>query len=175
VLLARGRRTEVIDPSELLALADRTEELAAQAPALSVAAQIALADEDHDAAVERLERFESLTADIAPEYRAVDLANTVRMAIAVDRLDLAERLLPAEEPSTKRDRLRVHVSRAALGEATGDPDAAVAYAEVAERLREYGDVYEELLALEGRLRLIEDDLARARVSELADRLGLGSR
>jgi class 3 adenylate cyclase/tetratricopeptide (TPR) repeat protein len=175
VLIARGRLDEVVDPRALLEAADRTQEVAAQAPALSVGSTIALARGERDLAVERLERFEALTADVAPEYRAVDLATVVRLAIAVDRIDLAERLLPEHEPETMRDRLRVTVARAALAEATGDPDAAVAYAELAMRLRAYGDPFEELLALEGRLRLTDDDDAIARAAVLRERLSIPPR
>jgi tetratricopeptide (TPR) repeat protein len=174
VLIARGRLDEVIDPDELLEMADRTQEVAAQAPALSVAASLAFIRGDRKRVIELLERFESLTEDVAPEYRAVDLANVVRTAIAVKRVDIAERIMPSNEPKTLRDALRLAVARAALAEAHGDPGAADGYRVLAGRLREYGDAFEEAVALASRLRLVDDQVARERLHALSARLGLGS-
>jgi class 3 adenylate cyclase/tetratricopeptide (TPR) repeat protein len=172
VLLARGRRDEVEDAGAVLALAERTEELAAQAPALSAAAAVAFADGDVDLAVERLEAFASRTEGVAPEYRHLDLLRTVRLSIAAGRRDLAEGLVASSEPSAMRDRLRVDAARAMLAEADGDPDAATAYGEVAERLRTYGDPFEEAMALLGRARLAGDEDARSRGEALLAGLGV---
>jgi class 3 adenylate cyclase/tetratricopeptide (TPR) repeat protein len=173
ILIARGRLDEVIDPDQLVDMADRTQEVAAQAPALSVAASIALTRGDRGRVIELLERFESLTEDVAPEYRAVDLANVVRMAIAVDRVDLAERMMPSDEPKTERDALRLEVARAALADAHGQADAADGYRVIATRLREYGDAFEESVALASRLRLVDDHAGRERLHAISERLGLG--
>jgi ATP/maltotriose-dependent transcriptional regulator MalT len=172
VALARGRRDEVDDPRAVLALAERTEELAAQAPAYAAASAIAFADGDVELAIERLEAFATLTEGVAPEYRHLDLLRTVRLSIAAGRRDLAERLIASSDPSAMRDRLRVDAARAMLAEADGEADAATAYGEVAERFRTYGDPFEEAMALLGRSRLAGDEGARERAEALLARLGV---
>jgi tetratricopeptide (TPR) repeat protein len=172
VLLARGERSEMADPNELISLADRIEELHALSPALVFAAAAALADGEVERAVSRLESFESVTDGVAPEYRAVELARVVRLCLAAGRPELAERLADAPEPIVLRDRLRFDAARAMIIEARGEPHAADAYARIAERLHEYGDPYEEAMALLGQARLTgaEEPLGRARA--LLDGLGV---
>jgi hypothetical protein len=114
VLLDRGRRPEVIDPRELVALAERTHELAAQAPALVAAARIAHLDGDDERATRWLETFETLTDDVAPEYRTAELVRAVDLAIALDRADVAERLVASIHPTVDRDRRRLERASAAL-------------------------------------------------------------
>jgi class 3 adenylate cyclase/tetratricopeptide (TPR) repeat protein len=170
VLLARGRRSEVADPDELVRDAERTHELSALAPSLVAAASIAIADGELEEAVARLEAFESVTAGVAPEYRAVELARAVRLCLVAGRPDVAERLAASAEPRVLRDQLRLDVARAMLAEAHGDPEAAAAYASVAERLRTYGDPFEEANALLGHARLAGEEQPRALV--LLARLGV---
>jgi class 3 adenylate cyclase/tetratricopeptide (TPR) repeat protein len=117
VLLDQGRRADVIDPRELVALAERSHELAAQAPALVAAARVAYLDGDDDRAVRWLEAFETLTDDVAPEYRTAELVRAVDLAIALDRADLAERLLASIHPTVERDRRRLERATAALADA----------------------------------------------------------
>jgi hypothetical protein len=114
VLLDQGRRPEVIDPEELVAMAERTNELAAQAPALIAASTIAHADGDDERTVRWLERFETLTDDVAPEYRMAELVRAVLLAIDVQRHDLAERLVTSTRPKVERDRKRVRIARTRL-------------------------------------------------------------
>jgi class 3 adenylate cyclase len=172
VLLARGRRSEVVDAGELVALAERIEELHALAPALVAAAAIALADGDVERAAELLETFESLTEGVAPEYRAVELARAVRLSLAAGRPDIAERLVEADGLDVLRDGLRRDAARAMLAEALGDPQSAESYATVAERLRTYGDPFEEAMALLGQARLTGAAEPQARARELLERLGV---
>jgi tetratricopeptide (TPR) repeat protein len=170
VLLARGRRSEVPDPDELVRDAERTQEVAAHAPSLAAAAAIALADGKTEQAVTRLEEFASVTDDVAPEYRAIELVRAVRQCLACERLDLADRFVASVGPSALRDGLRLDVARAMLAESRGEPEAAATYARVAARLRAYGDPYEEAMALLGQARLSGAEQPRERARVLLERL-----
>ena len=117
VLLDLGRRADVIDPDALLALAERTHEVAAQAPALIAAASVAHLDGDDARATAWLERFETLTDDVAPEYRAAELVRAVDLAIALGRVEVAERLVASMHPTVDRDRRSLERASAALAEA----------------------------------------------------------
>jgi hypothetical protein len=172
VLLAQGRRSEVADADELVSLAERIQELHALSPALVAAAAIALADGDRGRAASRLESFESVTEGVAPEYRAVELVRAVRLCLEADRCDIAERLVTAPDPLVLRDRLRLDAAKAMVAESRGDPEAAEAYARAAELLGEYGDPYEEAMALLGRARLTGADEPRAQAHALLDGLGV---
>ena len=172
VLLARGRREDVVDPDELVELAERIQELHAVAPALVAAAAIALADGDLEAVGRRLEAFEAATEGVASEYRAAQLARAVRLSLAVDRLDLAERLAGATEPSVRRDRLLHDAARAMLAEARTEPAAAEMYAAVAEDLGAFGDRFEEAMALLGHARLTGSEGSRTRAREILEGLGV---
>jgi hypothetical protein len=121
VLLDQGRRSEAIDPEELVAMAERTHELAAQAPALIAAATIAHLDGDDARATAWLEAFETLTDDVAPEYRMADLVRAVQLAVALDRPETAERLIASTHPTVDRDRRRLETASAILAEALARP------------------------------------------------------
>jgi class 3 adenylate cyclase len=172
VLLARGRRDQVLDGDELVEAAERIQELHALAPALVAAAAIALADGDPDVAGRRLAAFDATTEGVAPEYRASQIARAVRLCLAVGMTDLAERLAAGAEPSVLRDRLLVDAARAMLAEARGGPRAADMYAEVANRLRAFGDPYEEAMALLGHARLTGSEGSLVRARTLLEGLGV---
>jgi len=172
VLLARGRRSDVADADELVLVAEGTQELAAHAPALVAAAAVAVADGAFERAAARLEAFASLTEGVAPEYRAVELVRAVRLCLESGRTDIAERLVSPGDPKVLRDRLRLETADAMVAEARGEPGVAEAYARVAERLRTYGDPFEEAMALLGHARLTGDEGSRKRARELLDRLGV---
>jgi hypothetical protein len=174
VLLARGRRSEVADPDELARDAERTQELSAHAPALVAAAAIALADGRAEQAMAWLEAFESVTEDVAPEYRAVELVRAVRLCIGAGRPEIAERLVASVEPRVLRDRLRLEAAEAMLAEARGEPEAAEAHERVADRLRTYGDPYEEAMALLGQARLTFAERPRERAHAVLERLQVRS-
>jgi class 3 adenylate cyclase/tetratricopeptide (TPR) repeat protein len=172
VLLARGRRADVVDPDELVGLAERIQELHALAPALVAAAAVELADGDAPAAARRLAAFEMATEGVAPEYRDAQMARAVRLSLAADRVDIGERLAGSARPSVLRDRLLLDASRAMLAEERGEPDAADAYAAVAERLRAFGDPFEEAMALRGHARLTGSVVSSSRARELLRNLGI---
>jgi hypothetical protein len=86
--------------------------------------------------------------------------------------DLAERLAAGAEPSVLRDRLLVDAARAMLAEARGGPRAADMYAEVANRLRAFGDPYEEAMALLGHARLTGSEGSLVRARTLLEGLGV---
>jgi class 3 adenylate cyclase/tetratricopeptide (TPR) repeat protein len=174
VLLARGRRPEVADPDELVRDAERTQELSALAPSLVAAASISLADGRAEQAVAWLEAFESVTEDVAPEYRAVELVRAVRLCIGAGRPEIAERLVASVEPRVLRDRLRLEAAEAMLAEARGEPEAAEAHERVADRLRTYGDPYEEAMALLGQARLTFAERPRERAHAVLERLQVRS-
>ncbi len=136
VLLARGRRSEVVDPDELVRDAERTQEMSALAPSLVAAAAIALADGDVERAVGWLEAFASVTEGVAPEYRAVELARAVRLGLA-GRTSGPRRAPHASDEPRGRCATGFGSTRrgAMLAEARGEPDAADAFARVAMRLR----------------------------------------
>ena len=98
----------------------------------------------------RSSRSSRVTEGVAPEYRAVELARAVRLCLAAGRSGHRRAPGASDEPLVLRDRLRRDAARAMLAEARGDPDAAESYARVAERLRAYGDPFEEAMALLGR-------------------------
>jgi hypothetical protein len=160
------------DATELLTVAERTDEVAALGPALVVAAAIALADGDAAEAVGHLERFEAVTEGVAPEYRAVERGRAVRSCLSCGRPDLAERLIAGPEPLVLRDRMHLDVARAMLAEARGEPDVGARYAELAERLQGYGDPFEEAMALLGLARTAGDAAARGRAHAILERLGV---
>jgi hypothetical protein len=172
VLLARGRRSDVVDPEAIVRDAERLLDVAAHAPALVAAAAVASADGEAERAVAWLEAFESVTTDVAPEYRAIELVRAVRLCIASGRPDVAERLVASVSPRLVRDGLRLDAATAMLAEAGSEPEAAAAYARVAERLHAYGDPYEEAMALLGQARLTHAEPPRERARVLLERLGV---
>ena len=173
ISLARGASEGVSSADELVEAAGTVEELHALAPALVTAAQIALGDGDAERAASLIERFDAATEGVATEYRAADIARAVRTAVDAGRLDLAERLLAGIEPRVPRDEVRVRAARAIVAEARKD-DAAAAYADAADALRGYGDVYEEALALDAHARLTGDEGSRERARELFASLGVSA-
>jgi hypothetical protein len=96
----------------------------------------------------------------------------VRLCLESARPDIAERLVSPGDPKVLRDRLRLETAQAMVAEVRGEPGAAEAYARVAERLRTYGDPFEEAMALLGHARLTGDEGSRMRARELLDRLGV---
>jgi hypothetical protein len=92
--------------------------------------------------------------------------------LAAGRVELAERFVAAAEPLVLRDRLRLEAARAMASEARADPAAAETYSRLANRLREYGEPYEESMALLGLARLTGAEEPRARARALLDALGV---
>jgi hypothetical protein len=63
---------------------------------------------------------------------------------------------------------------AMLAEAHGDPEVAQTYANVAERLGDYGDPFEQATALLGQARLTGASAPRERATTLLEGLGVRS-
>jgi hypothetical protein len=142
------------------------EEAQVLVPSLTVAAVLAAADGRADDAIRHLEEFERVTRDVAPEYRAYDLADAVRACVRAGDLALADTIVAGSTTHVLRERLQLGSAQAAIAEAR-DGCAADAYRELAGDWRRYGHVYEEALALTGLIRCLERE---GRGAEGADRV-----
>jgi len=183
ISLLRGRRAESHDPAALVELARRLEELPALAPALVVAAELAVADGSMAGAAGYLLEFEEATADVAAQYREAHLAAVARVAVAVGEAEMAriERMLAASQGLVLRDRLNVASVRAIVAEHRGDLAAAAElYRAAAEGWRSFGNPLEEAEALLGLARCVGDDsaadakLARERAAKIMSGLGINA-
>jgi class 3 adenylate cyclase/tetratricopeptide (TPR) repeat protein len=106
----------------------------------------------------------------SPLYPA-NLAAMVRIAVDIDDLDLAERLMQNLEPRSPYAAHALAAANAIVTEARGDPSAAaVAYADAAERWQGFGHVPERAFALLGEGRCLAalgrhlDAMERLRIS-----------
>ncbi len=153
IAVGRGRPDDAIDPGVLLDLARKLEEPQAVGPALSVAAQVAVAAGRPLEALPHVEEFERVTRDVSPEYRALELGDVVWCAVAAGNLDLADVLVAGSTCRARREVLQLRKATAAIAEARGE-DAVLAYGELAEGWRGYGNPHEEALALAGRVRCL---------------------
>lgn len=149
----RGRPHEAGDPQELVDLAEPLEEMQVLAPALVVAAQLTLAEKDHERTTGYLERFAAVTKDVAETYRESLLAPVARIAVAVGRADLAADLVEMSGGRTPREDLNVRTAAAIVAEVRGDADSAArGSAEVADGWRAFGNPFELAMAILGRAR-----------------------
>jgi tetratricopeptide (TPR) repeat protein len=173
IMLRRGQAGAVDDPAKVVALAEGSHELQALTPALSFAAQHALAAGDPAAAAAAIERLTELTTDTDAVYRAGEGATIARLAIAMGDVDRAERFVePLRDLHVMRHRLYTDAARAAIAEAKGVPGAADGYRDVARRWHEYGHPWEEAHALLGLGRTGGDPAATRRAIDLLERLGV---
>jgi tetratricopeptide (TPR) repeat protein len=173
IALLRGRREDAESAEALLAAARPLEELQAVVPALVVSAEIAFADGKSSDAVDLLEEFAEITRDVAAQYRGAYLAAVARLAVRAGALPLAERLVEESRGVVRKDLLNVSSARAVVAEATGDPAAAVLYAEAADGWRTFGDPLEEAEALFGVARCSPDgEKERRRAERLLAKLGV---
>jgi hypothetical protein len=101
------------------------------------------------------------------------LVRAVRLSLAAGRVDIGERLVASSDPLVLRDRMHHEAAVAMLAEAHGDPDVSEAYAKAAERLRDYGDPFEQATALLGQARLTGARAPRDRATTLLEGLGVG--
>jgi len=141
--LLQGRKDEADPPGELVALARQVEELHALAPALAVAAELAVAEEDATNAAAFVEEFDGVTRDAAPQYRESHLAGVARTCVRIGRDDLVRSMLTRSRGLVRRDRLNVLSATAVLDDAV-DTAAAAAGGWAA-----FGSPYEEAMALLG--------------------------
>jgi class 3 adenylate cyclase/tetratricopeptide (TPR) repeat protein len=145
VNLRRGDVTEATAlAEEFLPKARRLEFAEYQAPALMIAAEAARARSDLAATSELIHEFASATEQ-NHDYRALFIPVAARVMVAVGDVDAAERLIPQDaEALTTRHRIGVRTARAVIAEGRRElDDAARAYAEAADRWRDYGFVLEE--------------------------------
>jgi class 3 adenylate cyclase/tetratricopeptide (TPR) repeat protein len=161
VLVLRGRRDEVSDAAEILELAEPLGELQVLAPALMVAAQLALADHEPQRSVGHLKRFAETTRQVAETYRESLLGQVARIGIAVGEADLVADLVAISGGRTPREDLNVRGAAATVAEARREFDVAEhGHADVAEGWRSYGNPFELAMSLLGRARCA-DQLGRA--------------
>jgi hypothetical protein len=170
----RGRSDEADDPAELLALARPVGELHVLAPALHVAARLLLDAGRPVEALELLREFALVTRGVAPEYRESQLAAVTRECLRAGDPGLAEEMIGESVGASRRDRLNAASARAAVAEASADPEVARAgYADAAAQWAAYGNPLEEAEALAGLARCDPSAAdAGARAHELRTQLGM---
>jgi class 3 adenylate cyclase/tetratricopeptide (TPR) repeat protein len=149
------------------------------APALAIAAEVALATGDRDLSRSLVHEFEEATA-ANPEYWRIFLPVAVRVLVAAGAVEEASRILAAGfDPNSRRLRLSMTTASAVVEEARGELEAAERdYREVAGRWAEYGFTLEEARTRTGLARCLiglgrhdeaSPEMARAR--ELLEPLG----
>jgi class 3 adenylate cyclase/tetratricopeptide (TPR) repeat protein len=154
LLLARGERDVLDDPAELIGPARRTGEQQVLALASTVAARIALARGDRAAARAFVVEFEEATRGLVATYRATNATSAVRVCADLGDADLARRI-GEFDVTTPLERLYADATHAMVFEMDGDTErAASRYANVQERWRVYGCVFEGAAAALGRGRCL---------------------
>jgi hypothetical protein len=143
------------------------------APALVVAAQVAVERDDRVRALGLLRDFAERTED-APSFRCHYLPDALRAAVALGEIALAESLVPdAAVATTNRHRLALLAAGAILAEARGERGAAGMYGEAAGAWADHGNVVEQTLLLAaaarclasaGEERAAEETMGRARAA-----------
>ena len=135
---------------ELVATARESSEPQDYALVFTAAAQLLLAQGHRERASALLVELEQVVGTRAEPYYAAALPALVRTALVLRQPELAKLLVEDVEPRTPLFDHALRVCRAQLGEAAGDhAEAAVLYAEGAERWREFGNVPERAYALLG--------------------------
>jgi class 3 adenylate cyclase/tetratricopeptide (TPR) repeat protein len=178
IALLRGRQDDTDPPKELVALARQVEELHAMAPALAVAAELAAARGDSTNAAAFVEEFDRVTRDAAPQYRESRLAALARVCVKIGRVDLGQAMFDRSQGLVRRDRLNVLSAMNVLA-SRRHPLALLAQEEVAREWHEFGNPFEEGVALRGLARVLRvigeaggAEEARARADALLVPLGV---
>jgi tetratricopeptide (TPR) repeat protein len=150
ILVHRGRVAEALPLTErFLPRAREIGDLQVVVQALPVAALVAQADGQLDAAIRLVEEFERVTREGPGPYRAEPLPRLLRVCGDAGELSLAERLLEVEAHTIRHQHCLV-AARAILAEAHGDLEQASSwYAEAVERWSGYGALLEHGQALLG--------------------------
>ncbi len=119
VLAHRGKAAEAGPDAveEFLRLARQFKDLQTLAPALATAAAAAAGAGDTDRATALLEEYHAATRGRSGVYREAHLPELVQACVAIDRLDLAQRLLEGAEGIAPRQRHCVTSARALLAAA----------------------------------------------------------
>ncbi|MEM9038840.1 MAG: BTAD domain-containing putative transcriptional regulator [Actinomycetota bacterium] len=165
--LWRGDRSRA---RSLLTLANADEaraigDLQYVAPWLVGAAMGRFDDGDHGTALDLIDEMREITSD-NPRWRCSELQNAVRILVALDEIDLAERLVPAEPLRMTRSELVRRTSAALVSGARGDSHhAAASFRALADDWERFGNPLEASLALRGHARAVrllgDEDLARS--------------
>jgi class 3 adenylate cyclase/tetratricopeptide (TPR) repeat protein len=148
VLLWRGRVSEAaILEEEFLPRARDIADPQILVPALTVGASIEQRRGNSAEALRLIQDTEETTGEI-PRFRAQVVADAVRVAVSLDRIDLAGTLIEGSASDTRRDQHSVLTARAVVAEARGElQEAQTLYSEVARRWEEFGHLLERGLAL----------------------------
>jgi tetratricopeptide (TPR) repeat protein len=160
VLCWRGKvaaARELVD--RLLPVAREIDDLQALVPALVTAAVVDHAGGDLAAVRAAIDELDRVVRDRRGGhwYRAQSMADLARVAVAVDRLELARDLSDQAWPDAARRRHGALAARAVLAEAEGRLDAAAAlYDQAAEQWTAYGHLPERGHALLGAGRCLAD-------------------
>jgi class 3 adenylate cyclase/tetratricopeptide (TPR) repeat protein len=167
VLLLRGRVSEAAGlEEEFLPRARDIADPQILVPALAFGAVIEQRRGNRAEVLRLVQGIEESTSDI-PRFRAQVVAEAVRLAVSVDRIDLARSLIDGSASHTKRDEHSVLTARAAVAEAERKlEEAERLYREVATRWKEFGHALEHGLALLGAGRCLRE-LKKVRDAEAA--------
>jgi class 3 adenylate cyclase/tetratricopeptide (TPR) repeat protein len=155
LLSNRGEGAATAAAEQLCAIARKTQEPQSFAMAFLPSAQVMLAAGHSERAKALLEELDGTRGARGDPYYAALLPQLVRCALALGDPALASRLIAGFEPRTPLQQHALAACRAALAEAAGDyANAAIEYAEVATRWRQFGDVPELANALLGQGRCL---------------------
>jgi tetratricopeptide (TPR) repeat protein len=133
----------------LLSLATDLVDLQDLVPSLAIAAMAYAKLHEHAASQKLIKEFEQKTGDAA-NYRARYLPEVVRILVAVDEVEWADRLIPQTTPPLPRNQHAAVTATAIVAEARGEHARALAlHQDAADRWKRYGFVLEEGQALFG--------------------------
>jgi class 3 adenylate cyclase/tetratricopeptide (TPR) repeat protein len=149
-MIARGDRDSSPAEATWLVEAARESGAADQLVLGLAAAAAALVAVEPERACSLLAELEQAVGTRQTTYYARQLSSMLRTALAAGDGPLAERLASGLVPRHPLDEHALCAARAQLAETTGDPtEAAMLYAEAAERWREFGNLPETAYALLG--------------------------
>jgi class 3 adenylate cyclase/tetratricopeptide (TPR) repeat protein len=180
VLAHRGQRPpeDVIERS--LPLARQIGDLQVQAPVFVAAAIVEHARGNASLAIEHIRAFDEATSNGPTEYRELQSPEVIRLCLANGEAELASRILGDRTVFVARTKDAVIAGRAALAEARGEVEDALAlFQQAAAAWEDYGDPFERAHALAGTARCFESlgrsdegDEARAAAAALFAELGV---
>ena len=153
-------------------MAEPLGELQVLAPALMVAAQLSLADDEFEGTIGYLKEFAAVTRDVAETYRESLLSPIARIAVAAGEVDLVSELVDLSGGRTPREDLNVRSAAAAVAEARGELETAGhGYAATVDGWRAYGNPFELAMALLGLARC-SDAIGRTETGLAAEAQGI---
>ena len=153
LLVERGAHDQAFGADEIVTRARESGEPQLCAQAFAAAARLLLAQGSASQARALMVELEQVPGIRDEPYYAPSLPELVRTALAVGDRQLASSLVVGFEPRTPLAAHALTACRAQLAEAAGDhSQAAVSYAEAAERWGDFGNVHERAYALLGQAR-----------------------